>query len=155
MRLLQKGTSWVNMYEMTVKACEELSRSWTPSIEVFLERCTLRKARDDPEVDGLCLPTCGSLLREAGDVRRYAGFRNLGNRCFINATLQVFLNVKALRSQIRNPLCPIVDFAGDVGVATEKLRMAQEALKELEVRYASNKWSVIVPIRLVQSVFLR
>ena len=25
--LLQKGTSWLNMYEITVKACEELSRS--------------------------------------------------------------------------------------------------------------------------------
>ena len=64
-----------------------------------------------------------------------------------------FFNVKALRSQIRNPLCPIVVNAGDVGVATAKLRRAQQALKELELRYASNKWSVIVPIRVLQSVF--
>ena len=43
--------------------------------------------------------------------------------------------------------------AGDVGVATEKLRKMQQALKELELRYASNKWSVIVPIRALQGVF--
>ena len=81
-----------------------------------------------------------------GDVRRYAGYRNLGNICCINATLQVFLNVESLRSQMRNPLCPIVGFA------TAKLRRAQQALKELELRYASNKWAVIVPIRVLQSV---
>ena len=40
-----------------------------------------------------------------------------------------------------------------MGVATEKLRRVQQALKELEVRYASNKWSVIVPIRILQRVF--
>ena len=90
-----------------------------------------------------------------GDVRRYAGLRNLGNTCFINATLQVFLNVGALRSQIRNPLCPIVVNAANVGVATAKLMKVQQALKELEQRYASNKWSVIVPIRVLQSVFFR
>ena len=65
----------------------------------------------------------------------------------------MFLNVEALRSQIRNPLCPIVVNAGNVGVATAKLRRAQESLKELELRYASNKWSVIVPIRVLQNVF--
>ena len=127
----------------------------------FLEGCTSREARDDPDLHGLNfnLRLCDLLVPHAegqlagGDVRRYAGFRNLGNTCFINATLQVFLNVEALRSQIRNPLCPIVVNAGDVGVATAKLRRAQQALKELELRYASNKWSVIVPIRVLQSVF--
>ena len=92
----------------------------------FLEGCTLREARDDPDLHGLNfnLRHCDLLVPHAegqlagGDVRRYAGFRNLGNTCFINATLQVFLNVESLRSQIRNPLCPIVVNAGDVGVAT-------------------------------------
>ena len=64
-----------------------------------------------------------------------------------------FFNVEALRPQIRNPLCPIVVNAGDVGVATAKLRRAQHTLKELERWYASNKWCVIVPIRVLQSVF--
>ena len=137
--LLQNGTSWLNMYQTTVRACEELSRSRgreelagaacvTPRMEVFLESCILRKARDDPDVHGLCLPTCGSLLREAGDGKRYAGFRNLGNTCFINATLQVFLNVESLRSQIRNPLCPIEVNAGYVGGATVKLRMGARSV---------------------------
>ena len=65
----------------------------------------------------------------------------------------MFLNVESLRSQIRNPICPIVVNAADVDVATEKLRRVQEALKKLELRYASNKWSVIVPNRVLQSVF--
>ena len=170
--LLQNGTSWLNMYQTTVTACDELSSSrgreelaeaagLTYQMDVFLEGCTLREARDDPDLHGLNfnLRHCDLLVPHAegqlagGDVRRYAGFRNLGNTCFINATLQVFLNVEALRSQIRNPLCPIVVNAGDVGVATAKLRRAQQALKELELRYASNKWSVIVPIRVLQSVF--
>ena len=90
-----------------------------------------------------------------GNARRYAGFRNLRNTCFINAMLQVMLNVKALRSQIRNPLSPIVVSAGDVGAAIAKLRKAQPALKALELRYASNNFSVIVPIRVQQSVFCR
>lgn len=67
--------------------------------------------------------------------------------------LQVFLIVKALRPQIRIPLFPIVVSACDDGAAIAKLRKAQQALKELELRYASNKWSVIVPIRVLQSVF--
>ena len=169
---LQNGTSWLNMYQTTVTACDELSSSrgreelaeaaaLTYQMDVFLAGSTLREARDDPDLHGLNfnLRHCDLLVPHAEgqlageDVRRYAGFRNLGNTCFINATLQVFLNVESLRSQIRNPLCPIVVNAGDVGVATEKLRRAQQALKELELQYASNKWSVIVPIRVLQSVF--
>ena len=127
----------------------------------FLEGCTLREARDDPDLHGLNfnLRHCDLLVPHAegqlagGDVRRYAGFRNLGNTCFINGTLQVFLNVESLRSQIRNPQCPIVVNAGYVGLATAKLRRVQQALKDLELRYASNKWSVIVPIRVLQGVF--
>ena len=76
----------------------------------------------------------------------------MGNTCFINATLQVFLNVESLRSQIRNTLCPIMVNAGYVGAATEKLMGAQQALKELEPRYASNIWPVIVPNRVLQNV---
>ena len=125
--------------------------------------CTLRKARDDPDLHGLNfnLRHCDLLVPHVegqlagGDVRRYAGFRNLGNTCFINATLQMFLNVESLRSQMRNPLCPIVVNAGYVGVATAKLRRAQQALKELELRYASNEWSAIVPVRVLQSIFGR
>ena len=127
----------------------------------FLEGCTLREARDDPDLHGLNfnLRHCDLLVPHVegqlavGYVRRYAGFRKLRNTCFINAMLQVFLHVEALRSQIRNPLCPIVVNACYDGVATAKLRRAQQALKELELRYASNTWSVIVPIRVMQNVF--
>ena len=119
----------------------------------------MREASYDPDLHGLDfnLRHCDPLVPHAegqlagGEVRRYAGFRNLGNTCFSNATLQV-LNGEALRSHIRNPLCQIVVNAGDVGVATAKLNRSQQALKELELRYAS-KWSVIVPVRVLQSVF--
>ena len=172
--LLQNGTSWLNMYQTTVRACDELSRSrgreelaeaaaLTCQMEVFVGDSSLGEARDDPNLQGLNLNLrhCDLLVPHAerhvagADVRRYAGFLNLGNTCFINAILQMFLNVESLRSQIRNPLCPIVVNAGNVGVATAKLRRTQQVLKELELRYASNKWSVIVPIRVLQSGFFR
>ena len=65
----------------------------------------------------------------------------------------MFCNVEALRSQIRNAGGPIVVDAGNVGAATAKLMRTQRALKELELRYASNRWSVITPIRVLQTVF--
>ena len=121
----------------------------------------MAEAKDDPKLRGLNLELrhCDLLVPHgadhlaSGDGKGYAGFRNLGNTCFINAILQVVLNVEALRSQIRNPLCPIVGNAVDVDLAIEKLRRVQEALKAMELRYASNKWCVIVPIRVLQSVF--
>ena len=159
------------MYQTTVRACDESSRSrgreelaeaaaLTCQMDVFVGDSTLGEARDDPYLQGLNLNLrhCDLLVPHAesqlagADVRRYAGFRNLGNTCFINATLQVFLNVESLRPQIRNPLCPIEVNAGCAGGATTKLRRAHGALKELELRYASNKWSVVVPIRVLQSV---
>ena len=106
--LLQNGTSWLNMYQTTVTACHELSSSrgreelaeaagLTYQMDVFLEGCTLREARDDPDLHGLNLNLrhCDLLVPHAegqfagGYVRRYAGFRNPRNICFINAMLQV------------------------------------------------------------------
>ena len=105
----------------------------------------MQGARDDPDLHGLNfnLRHCDRLVPHAegqlagGDVRRYAGFRNLGNTCFINATLQVCLNVESLWSQIRKPECPIVVNAGNVALATGKLTRMQQALKELCLLYTS------------------
>ena len=113
--LLQNGTSWLNMYQTTVRACDELSRSrgreelaeaaaLSYKMDVFMGYSTLREARDDPELEGLnfnllhrdLLVPHAERQFAGADVRRYAGFLNLGNTCFINATLQVFLNCGGL-----------------------------------------------------------
>ena len=62
--LLQNGTSWLNMYQTTVRACDELSRSrgreelaeaaaLTCQMDVFVGDSTLGEARDDPYLQGL------------------------------------------------------------------------------------------------------
>ena len=119
-------------------------------------------AREDSDLRGLTffgLRSCDLLVPHAAgvtanaNVRRYPGFSNLGNTCFLNTTLQVFLNVEALRVLVRNPLCPPVVHVADADASSAKLRRVREALKEVEERYASNNWSAIVPIRVLKSVF--
>ena len=170
--LLRNGASWLNMYQATVKACDELSRSRgqeelaaaakdTPDLDIFFEGCILREAREDPDLHGLNfnLHPCDLLVPHTegemagGHAKRFAGFRNLGNTCFVNATLQVLLHVSAFRSQIANPGHPLVVNAGNIGVAIAKLRKVQEALQKVQQQHASNKWSVLVPIRVLQTVF--
>ena len=61
---LQNGTSWSNMYQIMVTACDELSKSHgreelavaaglTYQMIISLEASTLREARDDPDVNGV------------------------------------------------------------------------------------------------------
>ena len=170
--LLHNGTSWLNMYQATVKACDELSASRgreelavaahsSYELQVFFEICALREVREDPVMHGLNfdLRPCDLLVfhtedqMASGHAKRFTGLRNLGNTCFVNATLQVFLHVEAFRSQIANPLPPLVVNAGDIGVATAKLRKVQQALEQQERRHASNEWSVLAPIRILQPFF--
>merc|ERR1712020_606257 len=62
--LLHNGTSWLNMYQATVKACDELSASRgreelaaaahsSYELQAFLEGCFLREVREDPDMHGL------------------------------------------------------------------------------------------------------
>ena len=62
--LLQNGASGLNMYQTSVTACDDLpsrrgreelaaAASLTYQMHVFLEGCTLREARDDPDLHGL------------------------------------------------------------------------------------------------------
>lgn len=169
---LQNGTSWLSMYQTTVTACDELSSSrgreelaeaahLSYELQAFLESCALREVREDPDMHGLNfdLRPCDLLVLHtedqmaSGHAKRFTGLRNLGNTCFVNATLQVFLHVEAFRSQVANPLPPLVVNAGVIGVATAKLRKVQQALEQQERRHASNKWSVLAPIRVLQAVF--
>ena len=78
----------------------------------------------------------------------FTGFQNIGNTCFVNAVLQAFLHVSALRAWISEP----TPYAQDVH-DKPKLSRLQEALKKVLQWHSSNEFREIVPIDLLQCLF--
>ena len=113
--LLQNGTSWLNMYQATVKACDELSSSrreeelaeaakGSSNLEAASEAGVLRKAQGEISMHGLNFKLSAQELmlpQSAESSNTFMGLRNMNNTSFVNAILQVFLHVSALRQLVR------------------------------------------------------
>ena len=74
----------------------------------------------------------------------------------VNAILQVFLHVSALRqlvSEANVQQCGDVPSVGLVLGWVSGLRHLQEALQKTLLWHSSNKWSVVAPIAVLQAIF--
>ena len=97
--MLRKGKSWLDMSETVrrqlANAVLSQSAPGTYSMEVVLEGLILQAAQEDLNLHGLNLNLRTSDLmvshteaqKAARHANTFAGFANLGNTCFVNATL--------------------------------------------------------------------
>ena len=114
-----------------------------------LEYCTSKTLAVEVQWLNLCLADEELLeLHGVNSPNSFTGFRNMGNTCFVNAILQTFLHVAALRRWILEPL-PF-----ELGVFLQpELRKLQGALHGVLRRHSPNVWSVMVPLELLQCLF--
>ena len=92
----------------------------------------------------------------AGSSNTFMGLRNMNNTSFVNAILQVFLHVSALRqlvSEANVQQCRDVPSVGLVLGWVSGLRHLQEALQKTLRWHSSSKWSVVAPIAVLQAIF--
>ena len=163
---LHEGKSWLDMYRMLARACEETkSAGWclahaaqnAVSLEQMAECAILKNAMEDLNMHGLQLElTADELMTKYQDDGKgdplqknaFPGFRNVGNTCFVNASLQLFMHVAGLRSCIENPE-PLP--AGDYNNAA--LLRVREGLRTVLQQHASRRWCAMVPLRVLQAIF--
>ena len=168
--LLRNGTSWLNMYQATFKACHELSSSrreeelaeaakGSRNLEAAFEVSILRQAQEEVNMHGLNFKLSAQELmvpQLAGSSNTFMGLRNMNNTSFVNAILQVFLHVSALRqlvSEANVQQCRDVPSVGRVLGWVSGLRRLQEALQKTLRWHSSSKWSVVAPITVLQAIF--
>ena len=150
------------MYEIACKSLEEIARNregehlaeaakGSSNIELVLEASILQAARENENMEGLCLnfPIQELMLPHTSlNSNTFTGFRNMGNTCFVNAVLQSFLHVDALRRWIKEPR----PYEPDLFRQLDLLKL-QRSLQKILTWHSSNKWCVIAPVDLLQSLF--
>ena len=158
------------MYQATVKACGELSSSrreeelaeaakGSRNLEAAFEVSILRQAQEEVNMHGLNFKLSAQELmvpQLAGSSNTFMGLRNMNNTSFVNAILQVFLHVSALRqlvSEANVQQCRDVPSVGRILGWVSGLRHLQEALQKTLRWHSSSKWSVVAPITVLQAIF--
>ena len=157
---LLQGTSWLNMYHATDKACKDLSAesageaqaakgSTQGNLEIAAAEDVLWAARENPDLVGLDLTLAADQLLtpcSSEATNSFVGFQNLGNTSFANATVQIFMHVSAFRRWIR-------EMEHEPKVHSNLSTKLQRALLKVLRLYSSRKWSVIVPIEVLDCIF--
>ena len=125
------------------------------SLEASFEAEVLQAAQDNGNTMDLNLNISGRELlvpySEYADeaTNTFTGFRNVGDSCFVNAVLQVFLHVPALRQWIQESR----HNGRGVSVGIARSVTLQQSLQKALLWHSSGEWSVVVPVRILLCLF--
>ena len=128
----------------------------TYSMEVMAALGTLTLCKEDRNMHGLNLniPKSELLVDHTPTSRNtFPAFRNVGNTCFVNSVLQVFMHTAVLRRRMRNPrpldICNFFD-----GREKDKYEKLRQALHKESLLHSQRKLSIHVPLEILRWTFL-
>ena len=162
--VLREESEWLKKYqcvkEFLQKKCPcseadkmELARKDSDCLEAAEERAKLGSCQADPLMGDLLvnIESAEVLVERTGtSTNTFPGFRNVGNTCFVNSVLQLFMHSAGLRSRIASA-CELeianFEYERDNKDKYEKL---QKALQKQLRLHSLGKWTTHVPLEILR-----
>ena len=160
--LLARMTAWPQKYEATATFCAALNQSAaghflkqaaadSMALEIAAQMPVLESLRNDPMLHGLRLDLSihdAFQLATQEHSNDFTGLRNVGNTCFINAVLQLFLHVEGLQHWIAQPEA----LPQQVFNRARLLKLLDKLQCFCRI-HASRQWAVLTPLQVLQAAF--
>ena len=121
------------------------------ALEIAAQMPLLEHLRSDPILHGLRLDLSvheAFVLATQEHSNDFTGLRNVGNTCFINAVLQLFLHVEGLQHWIAQPEA----LPQQVFNRARLLKLLDKLQCFCRV-HASRQWAVLTPLQVLQAAF--